>query len=154
MRRRYTKRLDISVYNDYDSKMHKFINLMMNKGNKTVAYRGFLRILYRIKTEFKQSPKKNFVSLVSQLTIPVGIADMEIAKIKFKIPYLIKPSRGLTVQYLNVVKCSDSRSDNSFFERVSNEFVDFIKGVSSSYKIVSALRDNIRKNKAHGRTRV
>jgi ribosomal protein S7 len=154
MRSKFNNRLDIAVFNDCDSKMHKFINLMSKKGNKQLAYSHFLKILFRLKVEFKQPPKFKFLLLLKQMSFPLKVSDVLIAKIKFKTPHYVKTSRAVTIQYLNIIKCSDSRDENSFFARVSNEFIDYCKGVSNSYKLFIALKNQIKTNKAHGRFKI
>lgn len=154
MRNRFIKRLDISVFDGCDPKMHKFINVIMRKGNKQLAYRQFLNILKRVKFELKQSPKQRFSLLLKQMGFPIKVSEVVVSKIKFKIPHYLKASRAITTQYINIVRCSDSRSENSFFERVSCEFLDYCKGIGNSYKLFTTLKNQIRESKAHGRFKV
>jgi ribosomal protein S7 len=154
MRKRHSARLDLSVFDDHDSKLHKFINLTMLKGKKNIAYKHFVEMLISMKKHFKMPVKRKIVFMLKKISLPFKVSEVIIAKIRFKTPTYVKLSRAITIQYLNIIKCAEVRNDYSFFSKVSHEFIDYVKGVGASFKLFAALKHQIKVSKAHGRFKV
>jgi ribosomal protein S7 len=146
--------LNLAIFNNYDAKINKFINITMREGKKQYAYNKFLLILAALKREFKRPPRYKLITLLNKMDFPFKVTDVVVAKIKFKTPHYIKRSRAILIQYLNIIKCAEARDENSFFERVKNEFVDYAKGTGAAYKLFSLLKEQISLNKAHGRFKI
>ena len=112
----------------------KFVNVVMQRGKRSVAEHVFYTSMDRIKRVSKKDPIEVFDTAIKNATPVLEVKPRRIGGATYQVPVEIRPERRLALARRWIVRYARARSGKSFEEKLAGELMDAANGVGATIK--------------------
>jgi len=117
-----------------DTLVTKFVNNMMLKGKKNIAYDVFYEAIEIVSDKTKENGLEVFKKALANVTPSVEVRSRRIGGATFQIPSEIRPSRKISIGMKSLVTFSRKRHEKSMGQKLAAEIVAAYKEEGAAYK--------------------
>jgi len=112
----------------------KFVNNLMLKGKKDVAYKIFYEAIDTVSDKLKENGLEVWKKAVVNITPAVEVRSRRIGGATFQIPSEIRPSRKQSIAMKNMIKFARKRHEKTMAERLAGEIMAAYKEEGAAFK--------------------
>lgn len=117
-----------------DPMVTKFVNNMMLRGKKNLAYQVFYYAIDKVAEKTGEDGLEVWKKALANVTPAVEVRSRRIGGATFQIPSEIRPGRKMSIGMKNLIKFSRKRHEKSMGEKLAGEIVAAYKEEGSAYK--------------------
>jgi len=117
-----------------DIMVSKFVNNMMNRGKKNLAYKVFYEAIDTVSERSGEEGLEVWKKALVNVTPSVEVRSRRIGGATFQIPSEIRPSRKLSIGMKNLIKYSRARHEKSMGQKLAGEILAAYKEEGSAFK--------------------
>ncbi len=117
-----------------DTLVTKFVNNMMLKGKKNIAYDVFYEAIEIVSDKTKENGLEVFKKALTNVTPSVEVRSRRIGGATFQIPSEIRPSRKISIGMKSLVNFARKRHEKSMGQKLAAEIVAAYKEEGAAYK--------------------
>ncbi|MCF8233610.1 MAG: 30S ribosomal protein S7 [Bacteroidales bacterium] len=117
-----------------DPMVTKFVNNMMLRGKKNLAYQVFYYAIDKVTEKTGEDGLEVWKKALANVTPAVEVRSRRIGGATFQIPSEIRPGRKMSIGMKNLIKFSRKRHEKSMGEKLAGEIVAAYKEEGSAYK--------------------
>lgn len=134
-RRRVAEKREILPDPKYNSKLvSKFINVMLEDGNKSVAERICYGAFDIMKEKTGNDPLKIFKTAIDNIKPVVEVKPRRVGGATYQIPVEIRPQRRIALAFRWIINFSRARNEKTMKERLAAELIDAVNNAGASIK--------------------
>ncbi len=134
-RRRVAEKREILPDPKYNSKLvSKFINVMLEDGNKSIAERICYGAFDIIKEKTGNDPLKIFKTAIDNIKPVVEVKPRRVGGATYQIPVEIRPQRRNALAFRWIINFSRARNEKTMKERLAAELMDAVNNAGASIK--------------------
>ena len=112
----------------------KFINCMMECGNKSVAERIFYGAMDTIRDRTSDDPLRVFRRAVDNVKPSVEVKSRRVGGSNYQVPVEVRPQRRTALALRWLITFSRARPEKSMGEKLANELMDAAGARGSAFK--------------------
>ena len=112
----------------------KFVNNIMLKGKKNLAYEIFYNAMDIVGNKLNEDPISVWKKALENVTPQVEVRSRRIGGATFQIPSEIRPSRKQSIGMKNLIGYARKRHEKSMGERLAGEIMQAFKEEGASFK--------------------
>ena len=112
----------------------KFVNNIMLKGKKNLAYEIFYNAMDIVGNKLNEDPIGVWKKALENVTPQVEVRSRRIGGATFQIPSEIRPSRKQSIGMKNLIGYARKRHEKSMGERLAGEIMQAYKEEGSAFK--------------------
>jgi len=112
----------------------KFVNNIMLKGKKNLAYEIFYSAMDIVGNKLNEDPISVWKKALENVTPQVEVRSRRIGGATFQIPSEIRPSRKQSIGMKNLIGYARKRHEKSMGERLAGEIMQAYKEEGSAFK--------------------
>lgn len=120
-----------------DTLVTRFVNNMMLKGKKSVAYEVFYEALDLVEGRAKDieaTPLEIWKKALENITPQVEVKSRRVGGATFQVPTEIRPDRKISISMKNLILFSRKRSGNSMADNLAAEILAAYKEEGAAFK--------------------
>jgi small subunit ribosomal protein S7 len=117
-----------------DTLVTKFVNNMMLRGKKNIAYDVFYEAIEIVSDKTKENGLDVFKKALANVTPSVEVRSRRIGGATFQIPSEIRPSRKISIGMKSLVNFARKRHEKSMGQKLAAEIVAAYKEEGAAYK--------------------
>jgi small subunit ribosomal protein S7 len=117
-----------------DTLVTKFVNNIMEKGKKNIAYEIFYEAIDIVSEKTKENGLEVWKKALANVTPSVEVRSRRIGGATFQIPSEIRPGRKLSIGMKSLVSYSQKRHEKSMGQKLAAEIVAAYKEEGAAYK--------------------
>ena len=117
-----------------DVMVTKFVNNIMNRGKKNLAYEIFYEAIDAVSERSGEDGLEVWKKALANVTPSVEVRSRRIGGATFQIPSEIRPSRKMSIGMKNLIKYSRSRHEKSMGQKLAGEILAAYKEEGSAFK--------------------
>ncbi|MGD1075793.1 MAG: 30S ribosomal protein S7 [Thermodesulfovibrionales bacterium] len=134
-RRRVAEKREILPDPKYNSKLvSKFINVMLEDGEKSVAERICYGAFDIIKEKTSNDPLKVFKTAIENVKPVLEVKPRRVGGATYQVPIEIRPQRRAALAFRWIITYSRSRNEKTMRERLAGELLDAFNNTGTSIK--------------------
>jgi small subunit ribosomal protein S7 len=134
-RRRVAEKREILPDPKYNSKIvSKFINVLMENGNKSISESICYGAFEIIKNKTGNDPLKVFKTALENVKPVVEVKPRRVGGATYQVPVEIRPQRRMALGSRWIIKFSRARGEKTMRERLAGELLDAINNTGASIK--------------------
>jgi small subunit ribosomal protein S7 len=134
-RRRVAEKREILPDPKYNSKLvSKFINVMLEDGQKAVAERICYGAFEIIKEKTGNDPLKVFKTAIENVKPVLEVKPRRVGGATYQVPIEIRPQRKAALAFRWIINYSRSRNEKTMRERLAGELLDAFNNTGTSIK--------------------
>jgi small subunit ribosomal protein S7 len=137
-----------------DQLASRFVNTLMLRGKKTLAYRIFYDTIDKISETTKENGYEIWKKAVENLMPSVEVRSRRIGGATFQIPTEVRPTRRIALAMKWLIDYSGERSGKSMAEKLAAETIAASKGEGAAFKKKEDVHRMAEANKAFAHFRV
>jgi len=118
----------------HDRQVTKFVNVMMERGKKSVAEGIFYRAFDMILARTKEEPLGIFRRALENVRPSVEVRSRRVGGATYQVPVEVRPVRRMSLGMRWLVQFSRSRTEKSMAERLAAELIDAANGRGAAMK--------------------
>ena len=118
----------------HDRQVTKFVNVMMERGKKSVAEGIFYRAFDLILARTKEEPLGIFRRALENVRPSVEVRSRRVGGATYQVPVEVRPVRRMSLGMRWLVQFSRSRTEKSMAERLAAELIDAANGRGAAMK--------------------
>ena len=119
-------------YNDVQ--VTKFVNNIMLKGKKNLAYEIFYEAMDIIEEKLNENPVEVWKKALANVTPQVEVRSRRIGGATFQIPSEIRPSRKQSIGMKNLINYARKRHEKSMALKLASEIMQAYKEEGAAFK--------------------
>ncbi|MBK9292719.1 MAG: 30S ribosomal protein S7 [Bacteroidetes bacterium] len=119
-------------YNDV--LVSKFVNNIMRRGKKNVAYKIFYDALDIVAKKTNEDPVEVWKKALANVTPSVEVRSRRIGGATFQIPSEIRPARKMSIGMKNLIGFSKKRHEKSMGQKLAGEILAAYKEEGAAFK--------------------
>lgn len=136
-----------------DPKFHselvsRFVNMMMESGQKNKAYYIFYDALAVVEEKSKQNGLELFEQALNNVMPVVEVRSRRVGGATFQVPSEVRPSRRLSLGIRWMIDYSRNRGEKTMKDRLANEILAAYKGEGAAVKKKEDVHKMAEANKA------
>lgn len=131
-----------------DVMVSKFVNNIMLKGKKNVAYEIFYDAITLVEQRTKEDGLEVWKKALANVTPSVEVRSRRVGGATFQIPSEIRPGRKLSLGMKNMIKFARSRHEKSMQEKLAGEIMAAYKEEGAAFKKKEDMHRMAEANKA------
>ena len=112
----------------------KFVNNIMLKGKKNLAYEIFYSAMDIVGNKLNEDPISVWKKALENVTPQVEVRSRRIGGATFQIPSEIRPSRKQSIGMKNLISYARKRHEKSMGERLAGEIMQAYKEEGAAFK--------------------
>ncbi|HMM12796.1 MAG TPA: 30S ribosomal protein S7 [Bacteroidales bacterium] len=112
----------------------KFVNNLMNRGKKNVAFKVFYEALEIVNKKTNEDPVEVWKKALANVTPSVEVRSRRIGGATFQIPSEIRPSRKMSIGMKNLIGYSRKRHEKSMGQKLAGEILAAYKEEGAAFK--------------------
>ncbi len=112
----------------------KFINVIMQRGKRSVAEQIVYGSFDRIRKSAKKEPIEVFEAALKNVTPVLEVKPRRIGGATYQVPIEIRPERRAALARRWIIRYARSRSGKSIEEKLAGELMDAANGVGGAMK--------------------
>ena len=117
-----------------DTLVTKFVNNMMLRGKKNIAYDVFYEAIDIVSDKTKENGLEVFKKALANVTPSVEVRSRRIGGATFQIPSEIRPSRKISIGMKSLVNYARKRHEKSMGQKLAAEIVAAYKEEGAAFK--------------------
>jgi small subunit ribosomal protein S7 len=117
-----------------DTLVTKFVNNMMLRGKKNIAYDVFYEAIEIVADKTKENGLEVFKKALANVTPSVEVRSRRIGGATFQIPSEIRPSRKISIGMKSLVTFARKRHEKSMGQKLAAEIVAAYKEEGAAFK--------------------
>ena len=117
-----------------DALVSQFINNLMNRGNKSLAYRIFYSALDIVEEKTKESGLETWKKAVNNIIPAVEVKSRRVGGATFQVPQEVRPERKVSLGLKWMIHFAKRRSEKTMKERLAAEIIAAARGEGASVK--------------------
>ena len=137
-----------------DVMVTKFVNNIMNRGKKNLAYEIFYEAIDAVSERSGEDGLEVWKKALANVTPSVEVRSRRIGGATFQIPSEIRPSRKMSIGMKNLIKYSRSRHEKSMGQKLAGEILAAYKEEGSAFKKKEDTHRMAEANKAFAHFRI
>ena len=126
----------------------KFVNVVMQRGKRSVAEHVFYTSMDRIKRVSKKDPIEVFDTAIKNATPVLEVKPRRIGGATYQVPVEVRPRRATTLSIRWLVGYSRQRREKTMAQRLANELLDASNSVGAAVKRREDMHKMAESNKA------
>jgi small subunit ribosomal protein S7 len=150
MRRKLTKKHTITPDAVYNSvKVSKFINQVMQSGNKSAARKIVYGALEEIKTREKvDDPVEVFEAALRNVSPSVEVRSRRVGGANYQVPHEVRPERRLALSMRWIAGAAGNKKGSPMHKKLADELIASSKGEGEAMKKKENMHKMAEANKA------
>ena len=112
----------------------KFVNNIMLKGKKNLAYEIFYQAMDIVQSKLNEDPVEVWKKALANVTPQVEVRSRRIGGATFQIPSEIRPSRKQSIVMKNLIGYARKRHERSMGEKLAGEIMQAYKEEGAAFK--------------------
>lgn len=117
-----------------DVTVTKFVNNIMLKGKKNLAYDIFYQAMDIVQAKLQEDPVEVWKKALANVTPQVEVRSRRIGGATFQIPSEIRPSRKQSMGMKNLIGYARKRHERSMGEKLAGEIMQAYKEEGAAFK--------------------
>ncbi len=117
-----------------DVTVTKFVNNIMLKGKKNLAYEIFYQAMDIVQAKLNEDPVEVWKKALANVTPQVEVRSRRIGGATFQIPSEIRPSRKQSMGMKNLIGYARKRHERSMGEKLAGEIMQAYKEEGAAFK--------------------
>jgi small subunit ribosomal protein S7 len=117
-----------------DVMVTKFVNNVMLKGKKSIAYKVFYDAVDAVAEKTGEDGLEVWKKALANVTPSVEVRSRRIGGATFQIPSEIRPSRKLSIGMKSLIKYSRARHEKSMAQKLAGEILAAYKEEGAAFK--------------------
>jgi len=117
-----------------DTLVTKFVNNLMLRGKKSLAYDVFYDAIDIIKGKMEEDALEVWKKALANVTPSVEVRSRRVGGATFQIPSEIRPSRKLSIGMKNLIGFARKRHEKSMAQKLAAEIMAAYKDEGAAYK--------------------
>ncbi len=120
-----------------DPLVTRFINNLMRRGKKSVAYRIFyeaLDIVEKRAKDIEGTPLDIWKKALENITPQVEVKSRRVGGATFQVPTEIRPDRKISISMKNLIFFAKKRTGNSMSDKLASEIIAAYKEEGGAFK--------------------
>lgn len=117
-----------------DTLVTRFVNNLMLRGKKNLAYNIFYNAIDIVSEKTKEEGLEVFKKGLANVTPNVEVRSRRIGGATFQIPSEIRPERKLSIGMKNLIRFSRKRNEKTMAAKLAGEIVAAYKEEGAAYK--------------------
>ncbi len=117
-----------------DTLVTKFVNNLMLRGKKTVAYNIFYDAMEIVDEKMEEDGLEVWKKALSNVTPAVEVRSRRIGGATFQIPSEIRPGRKMSIGMKNLIGFSRKRHEKSMGQKLAGEILAGFKDEGGAFK--------------------
>jgi small subunit ribosomal protein S7 len=112
----------------------KFVNNIMKRGKKNVAFKVFYEALEIVNKKTNEDPVEVWKKALANVTPSVEVRSRRIGGATFQIPSEIRPARKMSIGMKNLIGYSRKRHEKSMGQKLAGEILAAYKEEGAAFK--------------------
>jgi small subunit ribosomal protein S7 len=120
-----------------DTLVTRFVNNMMTRGKKSIAYEVFydaLDLVQKRAKDIEATPLDIWKKALENITPQVEVKSRRVGGATFQVPTEIRPDRKISISMKNLILYSQKRAGNSMSDKLASEILAAFKEEGAAYK--------------------
>lgn len=117
-----------------DPLVTKFVNNIMLRGKKNVAYKIFYEAIDIVAEKTKEDGLEGFKKALANVTPSVEVRSRRIGGATFQIPSEIRPSRKMSIGMKNLIGFARKRHEKTMGQKLAGEILAAMKEEGAAFK--------------------
>ena len=117
-----------------DQMVTKFVNNLMNRGKKNLAYTVFYEAIDTVTERSGEDGLEVWKKALANVTPSVEVRSRRIGGATFQIPSEIRPGRKMSIGMKNLIKYARLRHEKSMGQKLAGEIMAAYKEEGSAFK--------------------
>lgn len=117
-----------------DALVTKFVNNLMLRGKKNVAFDIFYDAMEIVSEKTNENGLEVFKKALANVTPSVEVRSRRIGGATFQIPSEIRPSRKMSIGMKNLIKYARARHEKSMCQKLASEIIAGSKEEGAAFK--------------------
>jgi small subunit ribosomal protein S7 len=117
-----------------DTLVTKFVNNLMERGKKSLAYDVFYDAIEIVNSKSEEDGLEVWKKALANVTPSVEVRSRRVGGATFQIPSEIRPSRKLSIGMKNLIGFSRKRHEKSMAQKLASEILAAHKGEGAAFK--------------------
>jgi small subunit ribosomal protein S7 len=120
-----------------DPLVTRFVNNLMSRGKKSVAYEVFyeaLELVSKRGKDIEASPLDIWKKALENITPQVEVKSRRVGGATFQVPTEIRPDRKISISMKNLILFSKKRAGNSMSDKLAAEILAAYKEEGAAFK--------------------
>ena len=117
-----------------DTLVTKFVNNLMLKGKKSLAYKIFYGALKQIEEKTGENGLETWKTALGKVMPSVEVKARRVGGANFQVPIEVRPDRKITLGIKWLIKYARLRGEKTMMDRLATEIIAASKGEGSSVK--------------------
>lgn len=131
-----------------DSMVTKFVNNIMLRGKKSIAFDIFYTAIDIVTEKTGEDGLEVWKKALANVTPQVEVRSRRVGGATFQIPSEIRPSRKMSVGMKNLIAFARKRHEKSMAEKLAGEIMAAAKGEGAAFKRKEEIHRMAEANKA------
>ncbi|MGC8866085.1 MAG: 30S ribosomal protein S7 [Bacteroidales bacterium] len=131
-----------------DSMVTKFVNNIMLRGKKSIAFDIFYSAIDIVSEKTGEDGLEVWKKALANVTPQVEVRSRRVGGATFQIPSEIRPSRKMSVGMKNLIAFARKRHEKSMAEKLAGEIMAAAKGEGAAFKRKEEIHRMAEANKA------
>lgn len=132
----------------------RFVNSLLRRGKKTIAYNIFYDTIDKISEQTKEDGFAIFKRAVENVQPSVEVRSRRIGGANFQIPTEVRPTRRLALSFKWLISYAKERNGKSMADKLAAELIAASKGEGAAFKKKEDVHKMAEANKAFAHFRV
>ncbi|MBS1659367.1 MAG: 30S ribosomal protein S7 [Chitinophagales bacterium] len=132
----------------------RFVNSLLRRGKKTIAYNIFYDTIDKISEQTKEDGFAIFKKAVENVQPSVEVRSRRIGGANFQIPTEVRPTRRLALSFKWLISYAKERNGKSMADKLAAELIAASKGEGAAFKKKEDVHKMAEANKAFAHFRV
>ena len=137
-----------------DQMVTRFVNTILRRGKKTVAFSIFYDTIDKISEQTKENGFDIWKKAVENLQPSVEVKSRRIGGANFQIPTEVRPARKIALSMQWLIQYAKERSGKSMSDKLAAESIAAAKGEGAAFKKKEDVHKMAEANKAFAHFRV
>lgn len=117
-----------------DTLVTKFVNNLMERGKKNLAYNVFYDAIEIVNSKMEEDGLEVWKKALANVTPSVEVRSRRVGGATFQIPSEIRPSRKLSIGMKNLIGFSRKRHEKSMAQKLAAEIMAAFKDEGAAFK--------------------
>jgi len=117
-----------------DTLVTKFVNNLMLRGKKTLAYDVFYDAIEIVNSKIEEDGLEVWKKALANVTPSVEVRSRRVGGATFQIPSEIRPSRKLSIGMKNLISYARKRHEKSMAQKLAAEIMAAYKDEGAAFK--------------------
>jgi small subunit ribosomal protein S7 len=126
----------------------RFVNSLLRRGKKTIAYNIFYDTIDKISEQTKEDGFAIFKKAVENVQPSVEVRSRRIGGANFQIPTEVRPTRRLALSFKWLISYAKERNGKSMADKLAAELIAASKGEGAAFKKKEDVHKMAEANKA------